>query len=81
MSTVVVDDITRFNHLRVDFGSKDDADKLTLNQFVLLSDKRAQDLASRIENAQHASKILEIRQRVKQAQAQQVPVAPPAGKV
>ncbi len=35
ISTVVVDDKIRFNQLKVDFGSKDDADKLTLNQFVL----------------------------------------------
>ncbi len=78
MFTVDASSETKFNELKVEFGAKDDADKLNLNQFVLLSDKRAQDLADRIENAQHAGEILEIRHRAKQAQSQQVP---PAGKV
>ena len=58
---------TRFNELRTLFGSEDDADQLTLDEFAELSDKRAETLADRIVSAKIAGELLMIRKRVRQA--------------
>ena len=68
-------DEARFDELKTQFGSEDDADQLTLEEFVALSDKRAEGLADRIANTKLAGGILKIRKRAKQAFQ-----SPPAGK-
>ena len=58
---------TRFNELRTLFGSEDDADQLTLDEFAELFDKRAEILAGRIVSFKIAGELLMIRKRVRQA--------------
>ena len=69
-------DEERFNLLKAQFGSDDEADKLTLEEFAALSDKRAETLVDRSPNAKIAGEISAIRKRaIQTAQASQ-----PSGK-
>ena len=65
----------RFNELRTLFGSEDDADQLTLDEFAELSDKRAETLADRIVSAKIAGELLRIRDKVRQASRASQPSA------
>ncbi len=56
-----------FNELKNQFGSGDNADQLTLYEFVALPDARAEGLANRIVDIKLAGEVLKIRLRAKQA--------------
>lgn len=56
--------------LKVQFGSEDEADKLTLEEFASLPDRMAEDLLRRAAKGSFkiAGEISAIRERAKQAQ-------------
>jgi hypothetical protein len=63
----MADDEARFNELRTHFGSEDDADQLTLEEFAALFDEDASTLADRLGSDKIAGELLRIRERVRQA--------------
>lgn len=63
----VDEDASRFNLLKAQFGSEDDAGKLTLEEFAAMPDKRAETLVDRIRSSNIVGEISVIRTRAKKA--------------
>lgn len=63
----VDEDKSRFDLLKAHFGSENDADKLTFEEFAALSNKRVEMLVDRILNIKIAGEISAIRKRAIEA--------------